>query len=204
VFVSGNPGRTQRIFTAAALKYQRDHYVPYVLNYLRRREILYQQFGLESKEKERLARDDLFGVQNARKAYTGMIQGLQDPSFIAKKEEDESALRARVEADPELKKYAEAWKTIEEVQARQVELLGQTASFAGRLYDIANTLVFMAAEDQKPNAQRLREYRESARDSLKQKLFSEAPIHVDLERVKLADSLELLVERRAYIRKILP
>ncbi|MDP7305173.1 MAG: S46 family peptidase, partial [Pirellulaceae bacterium] len=31
VFVSGNPGRTQRIFTTAALKYQRDHYLPYVL-----------------------------------------------------------------------------------------------------------------------------------------------------------------------------
>jgi hypothetical protein len=207
VFVSGNPGRTQRIYTAAALKYQRDHYLPYVLNYLRRREILFQQFGLESKEKERLARDDLFGIQNARKAYTGMIQGLQDPSFITKKEKDEAALRARVEADPELKKYAQAWKTIEDIQARRIELLGQTASFSGRLFDIANTLVFMAAEDQKPNAERLREYRESARESLKQKLFSEAPVHIDLERVKLADSLELLVERRGadhpFVGKVL-
>ena len=33
VFVSGNPGRTQRIFTVAALKFLRDDRIPYVLDY---------------------------------------------------------------------------------------------------------------------------------------------------------------------------
>ena len=61
VFVSGNPGRTQRIFTLAALKYQRDHYLPYVLDFLRRREILWQQFSLEGEEQDRRAKDDLLG-----------------------------------------------------------------------------------------------------------------------------------------------
>jgi len=196
VFVSGNPGRTQRIFTTAALKYQRDRYVPYVLDFLRRREILYQQFGLEGEEQEQQARDDLFGTQNARKAYTGMIQGLQDPVFLARKQQEEAAVRAKVESDAELKKYADAWKTIQQVQARRAETLGQTAGFAGRHYSIADTLVFMATEDQKPSAERLREYRESARASLEQQLFSPAPIHTDLERLKLADSLALFVERR--------
>ena len=196
VFVSGNPGRTQRIFTTAALKYQRDRYVPFVLNFLRRREILYQQFGLEGEEQERRVRDDLFGTQNARKAYTGMAQGLQDPTFFARKEAEETALRAKVAGDPNLRKYADAWKTIEEVQARRGDLLEQTPSFAGRHYQIAETLVFMAAEDQKPNSERLREYRESARASLEQQLFSPAPIHPNLEQAKLADSLSLFAERR--------
>jgi hypothetical protein len=196
VFVSGNPGRTQRIFTAAALKYQRDRYVPFVLNFMRRREILYQQFSLEGEEQERRARDDLFGTQNARKAYTGMAQGLQDPSFLARKQTDEADLRAKVESDPDLKQYADAWKTIEEVQSRRSDLLEDTASFAGRHYSIAETLVFLAAEDQKPNPERLREYRESARESLEQQLFSPAPIHTDLEQAKLADSISLFVERR--------
>ncbi|HUT88386.1 MAG TPA: S46 family peptidase [Thermoguttaceae bacterium] len=196
VFVSGNPGRTERIFTTAALEYQRDRYVPFVLNFLRRREILYQQFGLEGEEQDRRVRDDLFGTQNSRKAYTGMIQGLQDPSFFAQKEAEETALRAKVASDPNLKKYADAWKSIEEVQARRGELLGQTPSFAGQHYRIAETLVFMAAEDRKPNSERLREYRESARASLEQQLFSPAPIHPDLEQAKLADSLSLFVERR--------
>jgi len=207
VFVPGNPGRTQRIYTAAALKYQRDHYVPFVLDFLRRREVLYQQFGLAGEEYERRVRDDLFGVQNARKAYMGMLEGLQDPVFLACKEDDEAMLREKVTDDPKLRESAGAWKTIEQVQSRQAELLRQTAGFAGRLYDIAEKLVFIAAEDQKPNSARLREYRESARASLEQRLFSPAPIHTDLDRTKLADSLALLAERRGgdapLVRKVL-
>jgi len=46
----------------------------------------------------------------------------------------------------------------------------------------------------KPNAERLREYAESNLDSLKQELFSDAPIYEDPETVKLADSLGMMVE----------
>ena len=54
----------------------------------------------------------------------------------------------------------------------------------------------MAREDRKPSSERLREYRDSARESLEQQLFSPAPIYDDLERVKLADSLARFVELR--------
>lgn len=196
VFVSGNPGRTQRIYTTAALKYQRDHYLPYVLNFLRRREILFQQFGFEGAEQKRRAKDELFGLQNSRKAFTGMIQGLQDPGFMAQKEASENSLRAKVAADPELKKYADAWKAIEEVQSQKVSLLGQTGGLAGEVYSIASTLVTMAAEDQKPNAERLSGFSEAGRQSLEMQLFSPAPIYPDLELTKFADSIALFIERR--------
>jgi len=196
VFVSGNPGRTQRIYTLSALKYQRDHYLPYVLNFLRRREVLFQQFGLEGDEQERRARDELFGLQNSRKAYGGMLLGLQDPQVMADKKRAEDALRASVAADRQLQRYAEAWQTVEEIQQQKAELLGQTASLAGQLFEIANTLVFMTQEDAKPNAERLREYGEAGRESLLQQLFSTAPIYTDLERTKFGDSLALFVERR--------
>ena len=51
----------------------------------------------------------------------------------------------------------------------------------------------MAEEDGKPNADRLREYRQSNRESLEQMLFSEAPIYDDLETLKLADGLSMFV-----------
>jgi hypothetical protein len=54
----------------------------------------------------------------------------------------------------------------------------------------------MAAEDQKPSNERLREYRESNRASLEQDLFSTAPIYPELEQHELADDLTLLAERR--------
>ena len=198
VFVSGNPGRTQRIFTEAALKYLRDKRMPYVLNLLRRWEVLLQQYSYEGNEQKRRARDELFGIQNSRKAYTGMLQGLQDPQFIASKGAQEKTLLKQIAANPKLKKSADAWKTIADVQTRRAELLGQSASFASQstLYSIAEELVLMAAEDQKPSSERLREYRESARESLEQELFSPAPIYDDLERVKLADALSLFLEQR--------
>jgi len=196
VFVSGNPGRTRRIYTTAALKYQRDHRLPYTLDFLRRREILWQQFGLDGGEQERRARDDLHGIQNGRKAYTGMIQALQDPAFFARRQLEEEKFLVEVAGDPALKDYTGAWRAIEDVCGRRKELLGQTGGLGGRLFRIAQTLVLMAAEDQKPNAQRLREFRQSARDSLLQQLFSAAPLYDDLERTKLADSLALFVERR--------
>ena len=42
---------------------------------------------------------------------------------------------------------------------------------------IARMLVRLADESAKPNADRLREYAEAGLDSLKQQLFSEAPIY---------------------------
>ena len=162
VFVSGNPGRTQRIYTTAAFKYLRDHRMPYVLDILRRNEILLQQYGFEGKEQERRARDELFGVQNSRKAYTGMLQGLQNPSFIQQKESQEQTLLAKLQSDVKLQGHLQAWKEIEEVQEENAALLGQYATFRSQLYQIAERLVLMAGEDQKPSADRLREFRDSA------------------------------------------
>ncbi len=196
VFVSGNPGRTRRIYTVAALKHQRDVRMPLTLDLLRRREIMLQQYALAGPEAERQARDELFGVQNSRKAYTGMLLGLQDPSLMRAKEEAERALRDRVSNTPALQNYAEAWQQIEDIQNRRTELARETASFSSRLFDIAETLVHMVAEDQKPSAERLREFRESARESLEQELYSPAPIYPELEKAALADSLGLFAERR--------
>lgn len=191
IFVSGNPGRTQRIFTNAALKYLRDDRLPFVLDQLRRGEVLLQQFSLEGEEQQRRARDRLLGVQNARKAYTGMLQGLQNPVFMQSKLAAERDLLSKL--DPQ---QAAAWKEIEDIQTVKRDLLRQTASFRSRYYEIAEELVLMAAEDAKPSADRLREYRDSNRESLEQDLFSPAPIYADLETVRLADAVGMLVERR--------
>ncbi len=196
VFVSGNPGRTQRIFTVAALKFLRDDRIPYVLDYLRRKEILMQQFSLEGKEATRRARDELFGIQNSRKAYTGMLAGLQNPKTFVAKQQREDRLLEQVKQNPELEKLASAWEEIEAIQAEKREMLGQTVSLRCTLFDIAQQIVLLAAEDQKPNEERLRGYSDSSRDSLLQSLLSTAPIYSDLETAKLADELGRLVELR--------
>ena len=206
IFVSGNPGRTERLDTIAHIEYQRNLVVPGVLNLLRRREVLLKNYSDRNIENARRAEDDLFGIENSRKAYLGILAGLQDPAIIDKKRAAEKTLRDTVGNDPKLQQaYGEAWdqvaatlKTLVKIRD-EYNLIGygptkRAQAFNSDLFDIAMTLVRLSQESPKPNAERLREYSESSLDSLKLELFSEAPIYDDLETVKLADSLGLMVE----------
>jgi hypothetical protein len=196
VFVAGNPGRTSRIFTTAALKHQRDVRMPYILDFIRRREILLQQFGLGGPEKTRIAKDMLFGFQNSRKARMGMLQGLQDPALMAGAEAAEKELLAKVESTPELKSFAGAWDKIADVQKRRAERQGKGIALSSKLFSIAQQLVQMATEDTKPSNERLAEFQDSGRESLEQQLFSTAPIYPDLEHAVLADAIARMCESR--------
>jgi len=119
---------------------------------------------------------------------------------MAEKQAEETALRKAVEADPRLRAAdASAWddvaaalKTLRGIQ-KDMFLLEEGRAFHCTQFGIARTLLRMAEEDEKGNADRLREYRQSNRSSLEQILFSDAPIYNDLETVKLADSLSLFV-----------
>lgn len=88
-----------------------------------------------------------------------------------------------------------------------LELYEYEAAFETRLFDIARTLLRLSDESAKPNPDRLREFRESNLDSLKQHLFSEAPIYTDFETLKFADSLSFLMEKKGgddpFVLKIL-
>lgn len=195
-FVAGNPGRTSRILTVDALKFQRDLRIPFVLNSLCRREIALQQFGLGGPEAARRAKDELFGVQNSRKVYFGRINGLQDPSIFAAKQAAENSLLAKVKADPKLASSAAAWDRIADIQNRRAAILGKGVTVTSRLFEIAETIVQMVEEDQKPSAERLPEYTDAGRASLEQQLYSTAPIYPDLDQMLLADSMTRMVEIR--------
>ena len=113
VFVTGHPGRTERLETVATVKFLRDTAYPQLLNILRRFEIALQQFSTEGVEKARIADKELFRIQNSRKAYMGFLQKLQDPRFIQAKEEAEKNLRTRLESRKELyNRYGSAWDDI--------------------------------------------------------------------------------------------
>ena len=196
VFVSGNPARTDRGLTTAALKTLRDHTLPYYLDYLCRMEVALQQFSAHSPEHERRGRDELFGVQNSRKAVTGMLVGLQDPQFVAEKLDKETALLEKIQANAQLPSAAEAWQRVAAAQPAKVALLEGGVDFRERYYEIAKELVLMAAEDQKPSEERLREFSDSGRESLEHELFSPATIYDDLEIAKLATQLSMFVEQR--------
>ncbi|HVX58943.1 MAG TPA: S46 family peptidase [Pirellulales bacterium] len=214
IFVSGHPGRTNRLDTVVHLEFIRDKVYPLSLNVIRRREVMLRNFSERSRENARRAEDELFGYQNSRKARLGGLAGLQDPAIMADKRQRERQLQQSVRADRKLAdSYGDAW---EEVAAAIREwgdiyddwyLLENGVAFNSELYHIARTIVRLTEESEKPNAERLREYSEAGLESLKQHLFSEAPIYADLETVKLADSLgmlqELLGARRDLVQRVM-
>lgn len=200
VFVSGHPGRTSRMHTMAELEYARDRQFPTILRMLNRWEVLLSSWGARTEENARRAEEELFSFQNSRKARKGGLAGLLDPELLAKKREAEKRLRGAVSIDSKLEYAADAWDKIGKAQqtiaanAQKYNMLERGFGFHSELFDIARTLLRAGDERPKPNSERLREFRDSAEESLKQELFSEKPIYDDFETLKLADGLTLLAE----------
>ncbi|MSO23838.1 MAG: S46 family peptidase [Acidobacteria bacterium] len=202
VFVTGHPGSTNRMNTVARLEYLRDKGYPFTLEHLRRHLGVLQRFSTQGDDNARIARDEIQSVQNNLKAIGGELEGLREASLMQRKQAAERELRESVEKDPVKKAaYGGAWDEIAKVQAQLAQfylervLLEGAVAFDSRLFEIARTLVRRAAEQQKPNGERLREYTDSKLPSLELDLFSPAPIHESLEKATLGDSLSLLIEQ---------
>jgi hypothetical protein len=207
VFVTGHPGTTQRLETLARLKHRRDYLLPYTLYRLRTLEAALLQYSDQHPEKKRQAATDHHSVANARKAFSGQLQGLLDPKIMEQKEAAERGFEKKLPdtADAPRVLYTSALQQIAEIQRKLREfekaynLLESPAppkahAFYSPLFEIARHCVRMADELPKPSAERLREYRDSNLESLKFNLFSPAPIYPELERAKLTASLTFLAE----------
>ena len=209
VFVSGNPGRTDRELTLFELADARDRALPQRLDFLYRREVALKSFSDRSLENARRARDDLFGVQNSRKALKGMLGGLLDPAIFSKLQSDQEKLRQEMQTrsakDAVFKNALAAYDKIKTAQQTVIKNApvydyyegrgGRPRGFGGILFEYARTLARAAEERAKPNGERLPEYRESSRESLELGLFSTQPVYADLEELLLTDSLTDLASR---------
>jgi hypothetical protein len=193
VFVSGNPGSTQRDDTVAQLTAERDVVEPDVLKLIRHRVAVLQQFSEQGPEQAREAETQIFYLQNSRKAYEGRLQGLLDPHIFGKKVSDETEFRRKVAANPEWQKdYGAAWPQVEDAAKKFAQLYPQDLfrRTDSPLYGMALELVQYAAEVQKPDGERLPGYHDSELESLKYSLLSPAPVYLDMETARMAGSLQ--------------
>jgi hypothetical protein len=194
VFVSGNPGNTQRLDTVTQLEFERDTREPLILNLLKSRVASLQAYSTRGPEQARQAASMIFGLQNGIKAYEGRYRGLQDPALIEKKRKEEQEFRSLVAAKPELQsKYGGAWDEIahaEQVAATRFRALVYE-DLDSSLFNIARTIVDYVAEIKKPDGQRLPGFHDAQLNSLRFRLFSPAPTYPEFEKARLAASLEL-------------
>ena len=198
VFVSGHPGRTDRLRTMAELEYLRDIEFPRTLDRLKRQEVLLTAYSARSAENARRGRNDLFGLRNSRKVRDGALAGLLDPKVMAAKQAAEQRLRAAVADKPELAEVRDAWDRIAKAQkeiaerTNEYDLFERGFGFNSVLFTYAHQLVRASRSRAESEGERLEEYRDSARASLELQLFAENPVYADLEILKLTDSLTTL------------
>ncbi|HEX7090377.1 MAG TPA: S46 family peptidase [Longimicrobiales bacterium] len=123
VFVTGNPGTTSRLFTVAQVMYERQYRHPFIVRLLRGQRDILQEIARQSPEAERQVRDQLFGIENSLKAFTGQLAGLNDSLLLGRKIRWEREFRQRIEADPALRaQYGDVWDRLARIQARKLEL----------------------------------------------------------------------------------
>jgi Peptidase S46 len=197
IFVAGHPGRTDRLNTMASLEYVRDTELPFRLENLKRLESFLLAYGQRGPEALRHSKEDLFSVQNSRKARIGGLEGLRDPEFMKRKALAEAELRSSVRSSSAKNATgrAAAWDKIAAAQTVAAKILTpyfyleRGLAFDSELFRISRRLARLAEEKSKPNSERLEDYRESGLKSLELEIFSEAPIYPEFEEAKLAESL---------------
>jgi hypothetical protein len=201
VFVTGNPGSTSRLNTVAHLEELRDTSIPMVIRLLERRETMLKKYMALGEEQSRRAQNELNSVQNSLKVYRGQLAGLQDKALLERKSREEQALRKSIASNAHRQEmYGDAWEAIAKAHKglpsyiKERRILDQSGGFNTILFGFARTLVRLADENAKPNAERLPEYTDARRASLELALYSPAPIYDDFEKLKLTDSLEYMVE----------
>jgi len=201
VFCSGHPGSTGRLLTYAQLEFLRDTSYPFTIANYKRRQAYMHEYSRKGEEQTRVALRNLFGIENSLKATIGYQSGLLDTSLMAKKQKDEQALRAAVAKSPELEKqFGAAWDEVAAAEKayasfyKPMVFFERANGFYTTYFTIARNLVRLAMEKTKPNADRLREYRDAALPTVERGILSPAPIYDEFESLKLSDSLAQLQE----------
>lgn len=195
VFVSGHPGSTDRLLTVAQLEEQRNVQWPqWLLRYSELRGRLIQ-FGEQSPTNERISADLLNGYENGIKVRRKMLDALHEDELFARKKAEEAALRKSAGAS-----VGDPWGDIEKALAAQRAIylpyvyIENNGAFQGRLAGYARALVRGAAERDKPNDQRFREYTDGALPRIEQQLGAGVPIYPELESLRLGWGLQRMRE----------
>jgi hypothetical protein len=180
-FVTGHPGRTNRLSTTADLAFTREISLPDSLMYNSENRGFLTEYQNRGGEAVLSSHDLLFGIENSLKVGRGKLEALNDQKLIRAKTKEEEALRKQVpnsfaaidKAYSKWREFYTAW--------RYLEVLDGNSKF---LY-IAKILHRSGVELSKPNAKRFREFTEAKLPQLKLNLNSEAKIYTETETVLL-------------------
>jgi hypothetical protein len=198
-FVSGNPGSTGRLATYAELEFSRDLSYPLVHSRLASLIRALEAYSAVSAENRRVAKENLWGMQNSYKAYTGFLAGLRDPGLMRAKREQEAKLRQMIAHDPQKRReFGAVWDQVAAAYDqyrtfyKPFWLLERAPGAGSDLFDIARDVLRYAEEKQKPNDKRLREFADTNLPAVEQEMYSPAPLSDSMEIAVLGNYLGFL------------
>ena len=201
MFVAGRPGSTQRLLTTSDLKFLRDVSIPQWL--LRNVELRgrYIQYGTAGGEAYRTTQAPLQGIENGIKVQRKRLDALHNDQMLEQKLNEERALQAAVAADPEMAaEVGTAWADIEKANDTYLTFrddyyfIEYRGAFSSRLFNNARTLIRRAAEQERPNEDRLRPYTDAALPRTRQLTLAARPFYPELEKLRLSFSLDKMRE----------
>ena len=209
VLCSGHPGSTGRLLTMGQLEFLRDTSYPFSIANLKRRQAYMRAYAAKGEEEARIANRNLFGIENSLKATIGYQSGLLDKALMEKKLREEQVLRAEVRKDANLEKvFGSAWDEIAEAEKayasffKPLTFFDRANGFYTTYFTMARNIVRLAMEKPKPNADRLREFRDASLPSVERGILSPTPIYDEFEILKLADSLAQLKEELPEMQEV--
>ena len=194
VFVSGHPGASERLDTYSQLVTLRDVGLPNYIERLKGRIVTIQDYAARGPEQSRQTTALRLTLTNSLKVFEGRRDGLAEKNLMEKKREEEEDFRSKVDANPEWRKeYGNAWVMEDDASAKERLRLKEQVfrSTDSQLSGLAVQIVTYVAEVKKPDGVRLPGFHDSQLDSLKQLLFSPAPIYPELEIARMTGALEL-------------
>jgi hypothetical protein len=214
VFVVGNPGSTQRLFTDSQFEMRRDVWFPVLVPLWSeyRGRLIAAMEG--DAERTRTGADTLQGVENSYKVFQGQWGALRDDEFAGRLANAERELRARTAGDSALQSsIGDPWGEVERATDTfaaiypEYLMLESRAGWGSSLFRYARQLVRAAVEREKPEGERLPAYTSSNLPLLEHTLLDEAPVYPWLEELSmgfwLSKTRELLGADDNRVRSLL-
>jgi len=132
VFVIGNPGGSSRLQTVAQLDFRRLALDKVIVEFLSSQIELLQEFNDADPEAgaELELRTEILSLQNQRKAYRGMWEGLHDPAYMARRRDTERQFLTAIESDSALNaQYSGLIERMAGIQEEKLELAADYGAF---------------------------------------------------------------------------
>ena len=200
VFVVGNPGSTDRIYTTAQIEYARDFRYPMRTKMFRDMYAIYEEMVIEDGAQDTKLIARLYSIGNGLKVFEGTYKALLDPYLMARKKNFENEFKNAVQSNPELNLiYGKIWKEIEKTRteaaknAREMFAYSTSSFYSPKYFFIASELVELAEQLNLPEDERDDLYNEENLDDTIESIFP-ADLDSELQKKLLFVQVNILTD----------